>query len=73
MRFSFGGDAEHCNYTSGANAAFLLLFVHVLPFTMPPGSKLAFVFYLHAHVRTAIARYRAFTTVREDSALYSLY
>ena len=34
-------DAEH--YTFGANAAFLLLLVHVLPFTMLLGSMLAFL------------------------------
>ena len=32
MRFTVGGDARH--YTFGAYAAFLLLLVHVLPFTM---------------------------------------
>ena len=36
MRFTVGGDAQH--YTFGANAAFLLLLVHVPPFTMPLGS-----------------------------------
>ena len=45
MRFTFGGDAEH--YTSGANAAFLLLLVHVLPLTMMPGYMLALYIYLH--------------------------
>ena len=45
MRFTVGGDAEH--YTFGANASFLLLLVHVLPFTMLPGSMLAFYFSLH--------------------------
>ena len=54
MRFTVGGDAEH--YTFGANAAFLLLLVHVLPFTMLVGSMLAFLF-LSARVRTATARY----------------
>ena len=68
MRFTVGGDAGH--YTFGANAAFLLLLVHVLLFTMLLGSMLAIFF--SAHVRTATARYRAFTTVREDTALYSL-
>ena len=42
MRFTVGVDAEH--YTFGANAAFLLLLVHVLPFTMLLGSMLAFFF-----------------------------
>ena len=45
MRFTVGGDAEHCAF--GANAAFLLLLVHVLPFTMLLGSMLAFFFSLH--------------------------
>ena len=67
MRFTVGGDAEH--YTFGANATFLLLLVHVLPFTMLLGSMLAFFF--SAHVRAATARYRAFTTVRGDTALDS--
>ena len=39
MRFTVGGDAQH--YTVGANAAFLLLLVHVLPFTTLLGSTLA--------------------------------
>ena len=40
MRFTVGGDAEH--YTAvGANAAFLLLLVHVLPFTILLASMLA--------------------------------
>ena len=42
MRFTVGGDAEH--YTVGANAAFLLLLVHVLPFTILLGSILAMLF-----------------------------
>ena len=68
MRFTVGGDAKH--YTFGANAVFLLLLVHKLPFTMLLGSMLAFFFF--AHVRTATAaRYRAFTTVRGDTVLYS--
>ena len=67
MRFTVGGDADH--YTLGTNPAFLLLLEHVLPFTMPLGSMLAFVF--SAQVRTATARYRAFTTVRGDTALCS--
>ena len=45
MRFTVAGDAEH--YTFGANAAFLLLLVHRLPFTMLLGSMLAFFFSLH--------------------------
>ena len=40
MRFTVGGDAGH--YTVGANAAFLLLLVHVLPSTTLLGSTLAF-------------------------------
>ena len=44
MRFTVGGDAEH--YTVGANAAFLLLLVHVLPFTILLGSMLGFCFLL---------------------------
>ena len=68
MRFTVSEDAEH--YTFGANAAFLLLLVHVLPFTMLPGSMLAFFFF--AHVRTAAARNREFTKVRGDTALYSV-
>ena len=69
MRSTVGGDAEH--YTFGANAAFLLLLVHVLSFTMLLGSMLFFFF--SAHVRTATARYRAFTTARGDTAIYSFY
>ena len=42
MRFTVGGDTEH--YTAGANAAFLLLLVHVLPFTILLGSMLAICF-----------------------------
>ena len=42
MRFAVGGDAEHSTF--GANAAFLLLLVHVLPFTMLLGSMLAICF-----------------------------
>ena len=43
MRLTVGGDAE--NYTTvGANAAFLLLLVHVLRFTIMLGSTLAFFF-----------------------------
>ena len=62
--------AETEHYTFGANAAFLLLLlVHVLPFTMLPGSMLAF--FLSVHVRTATARCRAFSTVRGDTTLYS--
>ena len=45
MRFTVGGDAGH--YTVGANAAFLLLLVHVLPFTILLGSMLAFFSSLH--------------------------
>ena len=45
MRFTVGGDAEH--YTFGENSAFLLLLVHVLPFTMLLGSMLEFFFPLH--------------------------
>ena len=42
MRFtSLGGDAEH--YTFSASAAFLVLLVRVLPFTMLLGSMLALV------------------------------
>ena len=41
MRFTVGGDAEHYT-TVGANAAFLLLLVHVLPFTIMLGSTLEF-------------------------------
>ena len=41
MRFTVGGDADHYNF--GANAAFPLLSVHVLPFTLL-GSMLAFFF-----------------------------
>ena len=37
--------AKHC--TLGTNAAFLLLLVHVPPFTMLLGSMLAFFFSLH--------------------------
>ena len=44
MRFIVSGDAEH--YTVGANSAFLLLLVHVLPFTILLGSTLAFLFLL---------------------------
>ena len=44
MRSTVGGGAEH--YTIGANAAFLLPLVHVLPFTMLLRSMLAF-FFLH--------------------------
>ena len=47
MRFTVVGDAEH--YTVGANAAFLLLLVHVLPFTVLPGSMLA-IFYSSLHM-----------------------
>ena len=68
MRFAVGGDAEH--YTFSANAAFLLLIARVLPFAVLLGSMLAF-FFFSAHVRTATARCRAFTTVRGDTALYS--
>ena len=41
MPFTVGGDAEHYT-TVGANAAFLLLLVHVLPFTIMLGSTLDF-------------------------------
>ena len=41
MRFTVGGDAEHYT-TVGANAAFLLLLVHVLPFTIMLGSRVNF-------------------------------
>ena len=41
MRFTVGGDAEHYT-TVGANAAFLLLLVHVLRFTIMLGSTLGF-------------------------------
>ena len=44
MRFTVGGDAEH--YTVGANAAFLLLLVHVLSFTILLRSMLALFFLL---------------------------
>ena len=44
MRFTVGGDAEHYT-TVGANAVFLLLLVHVLPFTILLGSMLAFCFF----------------------------
>ena len=67
MRFTVGGDAEH--NTFGANAAFLLMLIHVLPFTMLLGFILAFFF--SAHFRTATARYRAFTTAGRDTALSS--
>ena len=67
MQFTVGGDTER--YTFGAKAAFLLLLlVHVLPFTMLPGPPNAGIFFFFAHVRTATARYRAFTTVRGDTA-----
>ena len=68
MRFTVGGDAKH--YTPGTSAAILQLLVHVLPFMMLLGSMLAFNLFL-PHVRTAATRYRAFTTVRGDTALYS--
>ena len=42
MRFTVGGDAQL--YTVGANAAFLLLLVHVLPFTTLLGSTLIYFF-----------------------------
>ena len=45
IRFTVGGDAEHYT-TVGANAAFLLLLVHVLTFTIMLGSMLDFVFLL---------------------------
>ena len=41
MRSTVGGDAEH--YAFVANAAFLLLLIHVPPFTMLLGSMLAFL------------------------------
>ena len=41
MRFTVGGAAEHYT-TVGGNAAFLLLLVHVLPFTVMLGSTLGF-------------------------------
>ena len=44
MQFTVGGDAEH--YTVGANAAVLLLLVHVLPFTILVGSMLEICFLL---------------------------
>ena len=44
MRVAVGGDAKH--YTVGANDAFLLLLVHVLPFTILLGSMLAVCFLL---------------------------
>ena len=68
MRFTVGGDAKH--YTPGTSAAILQLLVHVLPFILLIGSMQAFIFF-SAHVRTTATRYRAFTTVREDTALYS--
>ena len=67
MRFRVGGDAEH--YTLGINADFLLLLVHMLPYTMLLWSMLAL--FLSAHIRTATARYRAFATNHGDTTLYS--
>ena len=63
MRFTVGGDAEH-HTTVEANAAFLLLLVHVLPFTIMLRSTLGFFFFFlfSAHARTATARYRSLTT-----------
>ena len=55
MRYTVGREAEH--YTVGAKAAFLLLLVHVLPFTILLGSMLAIVFFFSANVRIATARY----------------
>ena len=70
MRLTVGGDAEHYT-TVGVNAAFLLLLVHVLPFTMLLRRVHAGVyFFFSAHVRTATAGYRAFSTVCGDTALY---
>ena len=69
MQFTVGGDTER--YTFGAKAAFLLLLVHVLPFTMLPGPTNAGILFFFAHVRTATARYKAFTTVRGETALCS--
>ena len=48
MRFTVGGDAEH--YTVGANTAFLLLLVHVLPSTILLGSTLAIFFFSSLHM-----------------------
>ena len=45
MRLTVGEDGEH--YSIGENAAFLLLLLHVLPFTMLLGSMLAFFLSLH--------------------------
>ena len=66
MRFTVGGDAEH--YTFGANAAFLLLLVLMVPFAVLLRSMLAFFF--SAGVTTATARYGAFSTIGGDAALY---
>ena len=65
MRFTAGGDAEH--YTVGANAAFLLLLVHVLPFTILLGSMLAFFFSLSMFNYCPLQS----TLIRGDTALFS--
>ena len=44
MRFTVEGDSQHC--TVGENAAFMLLLVHVVPFTILQGSMLAVLFLL---------------------------
>ena len=79
MRFTVGGDAAH--YTVGANAALLLLLVHVLPFTILLGSMLAKKNRLHmfgqllpvAERILQFAEIRCFTAFNSASGDQSVY
>ena len=65
--FTVGRDAEH-NTTVGANAALLLLLVHV---ALVDNARVyaGYYFFLSAHVRTATARYRTLTTQQQSALL----
>ena len=70
MRLTVGGDAEH--YTSGANAAFPLLLVHVLPFTILLASMLAFFFPLCTSSDSYCPLQSVYYSSRRYCALYLL-
>ena len=62
MRFTVGGDAKH--YTLGTNAVNTCAALQEAVRLYAGKTK-------SARVRTATARYRTFTTVRGDTALYN--
>ena len=70
MRFTVG-DAEHYT-TVGANAAFLPLLAHVLPFTIMLGSTLGFFFLLCTCSDSYCPLQSAYYTVCGDTALLQL-